>query len=456
MTKRKKYTTEEVKQIFIKEKFIPHLTEYKATEKINYTCPKGHPGSIKLTNFLSGKRCDKCRRINTGLKNRLTEDDYRNKLLKFNQTFLSFNDGKIKFKCPLNHPNECSYLAFRGRRYKCRECGKNSYKGVLGYEGAKKKFEDINYTLLTKESEYKGTDQILEYLCDNNHKNKMTVGLLMSGLRCTICSDTKPVPYTYEEILEETKIFNCELIECDYKNIYSKIKIKCPENHVTETQICSWLQSVHKCSDCFIKRRAEKNSYDYDYIFNFFAEKRYKLLSKEYINGKELLDVMCPIGHKIQISYSNFYGGTGCDKCNQSVLERITEDILIKMKVTKIKKQKTFDECRLNLKSKLRFDFRVNSDFLIECDGKQHFEPIEYFGGLEAYDLQVKKDSIKDQYCIDNNIPLLRISYNNNKDIEKIIKYFIENLEYIRSDKVPIYWSDQNMYNKPMQKYSEY
>ena len=48
---------------------------------------------------------------------------------------------------------------------------------------------------------------------------------------------------------------------------------------------------------------------------------------------------------------------------------------------------------------------------LIEFDGEQHFEPVEYFGGEEKFLIQKERDKRKNKYCEENNIPLLRIPY---------------------------------------------
>ena len=67
-----------------------------------------------------------------------------------------------------------------------------------------------------------------------------------------------------------------------------------------------------------------------------------------------------------------------------------------------------FDTCRNPLTNKpLRFDFYVNNKYLIEYDGKQHYED----GNWEPLkDIQYR-DNIKNQWCKDNNIPLIRIPY---------------------------------------------
>ena len=57
-----------------------------------------------------------------------------------------------------------------------------------------------------------------------------------------------------------------------------------------------------------------------------------------------------------------------------------------------------------------------------EFDGKQHFEPIEYFGGVDRYLDQVRTDKIKDQWVKEQKIELLRISYKDIDNIEDILR----------------------------------
>jgi hypothetical protein len=48
---------------------------------------------------------------------------------------------------------------------------------------------------------------------------------------------------------------------------------------------------------------------------------------------------------------------------------------------------------------------------VIEFDGKQHYEPMEYFGGIESYERLKINDKIKSDYCEENYIDLIRIRY---------------------------------------------
>ena len=80
-----------------------------------------------------------------------------------------------------------------------------------------------------------------------------------------------------------------------------------------------------------------------------------------------------------------------------------------------------YDDCRDVMP--LPFDFALflaAKCVLVEYDGKQHFEPIEFFGGAEGFELRKRHDEIKDKYCQDNNIQLIRIPYT--MDDESIIK----------------------------------
>lgn len=60
----------------------------------------------------------------------------------------------------------------------------------------------------------------------------------------------------------------------------------------------------------------------------------------------------------------------------------------------------------------MEFDFYINSQYIIEYDGSQHF----YYKGTgwdtkEHFDRTRKNDLIKNAYCFEHNIPLIRIPY---------------------------------------------
>lgn len=78
----------------------------------------------------------------------------------------------------------------------------------------------------------------------------------------------------------------------------------------------------------------------------------------------------------------------------------------------------------------LRFDFAVldnsgNMCFLLEYDGQQHFSGNRFSPDKSENEMKFKRtkkyDEMKNQYCIDNNIDILRIPYMEFENIEDII-----------------------------------
>lgn len=81
-----------------------------------------------------------------------------------------------------------------------------------------------------------------------------------------------------------------------------------------------------------------------------------------------------------------------------------------------------------------RFDFYLPQyNLMIEYDGQQHYEPVN-FGGMNEEEMLEKlkiiqqHDAIKTAYCKDNNILLLRIPYWESKNIETIINNYLQRL----------------------------
>ncbi len=119
---------------------------------------------------------------------------------------------------------------------------------------------------------------------------------------------------------------------------------------------------------------------------------------------------------------------TSCGCRVQSSGEEYIESLLNEMCVN-FKSQYTFSDCK-NI-YELRFDFAILDHNgvlgLIEYDGKQHFEPIDFFGGEEGFARTQKRDQIKNTYCQTHNIPLLRLPYtlSTNEIKAKIYEYYL-------------------------------
>jgi hypothetical protein len=104
------------------------------------------------------------------------------------------------------------------------------------------------------------------------------------------------------------------------------------------------------------------------------------------------------------------YRAKNCGCISGKSLNEIAISEILKENNIVFKEQYKFEDCK-NIKS-LPFDFYINDKYIIEFDGKQHFSPVEFFGGEKAFIERRKNDLIKNEYCFINNIPIIRIPYN--------------------------------------------
>ena len=117
---------------------------------------------------------------------------------------------------------------------------------------------------------------------------------------------------------------------------------------------------------------------------------------------------------------------TSCPKCKNSESKgvRDTKNILDKFGIS-YEQEVVFDECK-GIKNLLPFDFYIELEddkfALIEYDGQQHFK-LKFRMTKEDLKRQQELDEIKNVFCREYDIPLLRISYKDNID-EKICEFF--------------------------------
>lgn len=131
-------------------------------------------------------------------------------------------------------------------------------------------------------------------------------------------------------------------------------------------------------------------------------------------------------------AYNGYWSEVYCDKkCHPiSSFQWIVTKILFENDVKYQVEYSFSDLYGIYGKNKLRYDFAILENdgsikHLIECQGEQHFKPIEEFGGQKQFEIQIKNDLIKRDYAKAHNIPLLEISYKD-KNIEKINEIFKE------------------------------
>ena len=138
----------------------------------------------------------------------------------------------------------------------------------------------------------------------------------------------------------------------------------------------------------------------------------YQYSFDEFKNLHSLVNIICPKGHKFTQNISNHLQGKACPICRESIGER-TISLYLSSKNLNFIRQKKFKDCIY--KTQLPFDFFLPElNIAIEYDGLQHFQPLVFFGGEEEFKKLQIKDKIKTNYCLNNNIKLIRISHKEN------------------------------------------
>jgi hypothetical protein len=244
-----------------------------------------------------------------------------------------------------------------------------------------------------------------------------------SGNGCPKCRyDTikEKTSKTLDAFIEDAKQVHGDRYDyslVDYDNHKTKVKIICtihgvfeqqPNNHLSGQNCPSCVGGVRSTKEEFITKSIKKqgNLYDYSKV--------------EYVNGTTKVKITC-IAHGIfEQTPTKHLQGQGCPKCKFSKGEKEVMKVLNKYGII-YEHEKSFDGCVSE--KKLRFDFYLpEKNMCIEYDGEQHFNPNKNFGKEKGFEEGQMRDAIKNQYCIDNGIDLLRIKYTDFDNIESIIK----------------------------------
>lgn len=270
-------------------------------------------------------------------------------------------------------------------------------------------------------------------LCKHNTKEcgyqwKTSPNNFLSGIRCPKCFGT------HKKTTKQIKQEIYDLVGDEYSllsnYINAKTKIKLKHNSCGfEFKVLSrvFINRGQRCPDCAIKRIKEKlskNTQEFKQELYQKYNNEFTVLG-EYVNIDthiELVHNVC--GHRWEVVPYNILNKSYCPKCSKNVSkqERKIMKILEENKIT-YQKEYRINECRNILP--LPFDFGIFANdklfCLLEYDGRQHEFPVDHFGGQEKFKERIKNDQIKNEYCQNNNIKLIRISRKQKDSLEKIL-----------------------------------
>lgn len=245
------------------------------------------------------------------------------------------------------------------------------------------------------------------------------VGLIHQKHGCKYCSH-QSYPSTKEMFIEKaTKIHNCKYTYNNvvYKNNKTKVCVTCPihgdfdvrpDNHLHGSGCprCGKISMAEKekfTKDKFIKlsRKVHGDKYDYSKV--------------EYKDYKEKICIVCPKHGEFWQTPDNHLHSHGCPYCKESKLENEVCNLLLENKIPFIR-QKTYSW--LKYRSNLFLDFYLPTyNTAIECQGMQHYEPADFFGGEKDFKKRIVRDAVKKALCEKNGIKMLYFSNEKGKNI---------------------------------------
>lgn len=198
--------------------------------------------------------------------------------------------------------------------------------------------------------------------------------------------------------------FDYSLVE--YKNDKTKVEIICPEHGIFEQT-----PNGHKKSGCEKCAHYALNSNIEDFIkvSTEVHGGKYIYSASTYTGCDNKITITCPIHGDFQQKAYLHKQGRGCPICSDSTGEREIRKFLEKHEI-KFISQKKFDDCKNVFP--LRFDFYLpEHNLCIEFDGLQHFKRAGYDKDGSALKRTQFNDNIKNQYCNQKGIGLLRIKF---------------------------------------------
>ena len=289
-----------------------------------------------------------------------------------NDNYLSMTDKELAIHF---NRTEAAVATKRKKIGLIRDKHKYTFQDVLD------EFSKTEYELISNEDDYFDTaTNSIKYICPKHREwgvQTISLGHLLGGRGCYYCGREKTA--ASKIILEERNILECKKI-CEskgfeFKKVYKKnnrfyiqyVCLKHPEKGIQEMQKGNMSRdTIVGCPYCFGRKKSK--------------------ITKGELRVEEVLT-------DLNIKYKSQYG---------------------------------FDSCRdVN---KLLFDYYLpDYNMCIEYDGRQHFEPVR-FGGISEeqaitnFEITQAHDLIKTDYCISNNISLLRIPYQEHDNIEALIK----------------------------------
>lgn len=177
----------------------------------------------------------------------------------------------------------------------------------------KNKFIKYNCELLDTDFKNKDRNSELKFICSCGKigfGNWSVFRKKAARIRCKKCMGF----YTQDEAEKIFSAHGCEL--CDvFKNVVSKMKYICKCGQVSYSTLSAFNKGHTQCKQCSNKQISKSHSHTYEYVFEYFNSRGFKLLSKNYSLNNRPLYYICVCGRLARSTFSHIQQGGKCKQC---------------------------------------------------------------------------------------------------------------------------------------------
>ena len=416
-----KFTYEQVKSVFSDRGYELVSTEYYGVKKkLKYICLKHRDKGVQQITFCSlysqnhGCRycaMDKLHKYSYNeVKKEFSERGYELVSTQYHNVM-----SNLDYICNKHRDKGVQQITFSKlhNNHGCYWCGRERTEAAHRIEFNKKSDEhlcnshDFEYIDTVREN---GKISIV-FIC-NKHREfgeqKMTKKNMERNIKgCKYCVG-RDLPEWY--VLKKANVINphIKLLE-PYKNLTTRMNCYC-EIHNCKTR--KSMQDILKgkgCYRCGIEKQSQLSFLSLEEFQKRVRDKDNTVEVLEYHGMEQKAKYRCEkCGHIWESSARTMVAsGKQCPNCKKYYVgERQIATILDEWDI-KYEQQYRFDKCVD--KRALPFDFYLTDyNVCIEFDGIHHFEQRKGWTSLEEV---LHHDKIKDKFCKNNNIPLIRIPY---------------------------------------------
>lgn len=335
---------------------------------------------------------------------------------------------KIKVICLKHGPFYRTYSSLVQNQVGCPECRKSIPKirdtQTLIERAREVHGDKYDYS----KTEFKNSRSKVIVTCPNHGDFEVLPTNLVKGRGCPKCADKS---WTQEEFINKGKEihgnqFNYDLVK--FEGFKNRVTLKCnycgnifdvlPQHHI-QGRKCPKCCERHKVTvDEFIERsKKEHPGIEYDYS-----------LVTELNTLQDYVTIICPKHGPFQQKAAYHITGCGCQKCNTSIGENKIKEFLNNNLIEyKHNHQIELEENIIARNSNIiNVDFYIdnhnNKRYIIEFNGKQHYIYNDfYYKSKEDFIKQQNRDQVVRDFCKDNNIELIEISYEDENKLEEIL-----------------------------------